>query len=50
MPSVLDRTVNFLADRLDRRNFLGKAAVVGSAVVAAPRAVGGEPRCADASA
>ena len=43
MPSVLDRTVNFLADRLDRRGFLGKAAVVGSAVVAAPLEFGLKP-------
>jgi hypothetical protein len=49
MPSVLDRTVNFLADRLDRRNFLGKAAVVGSAVVAAPLEFGLKPRSAYAA-
>ncbi len=36
MTSVLDRTVGFLANRLDRRGFLGKSAVIGSAVVAAP--------------
>lgn len=49
MPSVLDRTVNFLADRLDRRGFLGKAAVVGSAVVAAPLEFGLKPRSAYAA-
>ena len=36
MTSVLDRTVDFLANRLDRRGFLGKSAVIGSAMVAAP--------------
>ena len=49
MPGVLDRTVNFLADRLDRRGFLGKAAVVGSAVVAAPLEFGLRPRSAYAA-
>lgn len=49
MPSVLDRTVNFLADRLDRRGFLGKAAVVGSAVVAAPLEFGLKPTSAYAA-
>ena len=43
VPGVLDRTVNFLADRLDRRGFLGKAAVVGSAVVTAPLEFGLKP-------
>ncbi|MFN7149094.1 MAG: twin-arginine translocation signal domain-containing protein [Microthrixaceae bacterium] len=49
MPSVLDRTVNFLSDRLDRRNFLGKAAVVGSAIVTAPLEFGLKPRSAYAA-
>ncbi len=49
MPSVLDRTVGFLADKLDRRNFLGKAAVVGSAVVAAPLEFGLKPKSAYAA-
>lgn len=49
MPGVLDRTVNFLADRLDRRNFLGKAAVVGSAVVTAPLEFGLRPTSAYAA-
>lgn len=49
MPSVLDRTANFLADRLDRRGFLGKAAVVGSAVVTAPLEFGLKPTSAYAA-
>jgi len=49
MPSVLDRTVGVLADKLDRRNFLGKAAVVGSAVVAAPLEFGLKPKSAYAA-
>jgi hypothetical protein len=49
MPGVLDRTVNFLADRLDRRGFLGKAAVVGSAVVTAPLEFGLRPTSAYAA-
>jgi len=49
MPGVLDRTVGFLADKLDRRGFLGKAAVVGSAVVAAPLEFGLKPKSAYAA-
>lgn len=49
MAGVLDRTVNFLADRLDRRGFLGKAAVVGSAVVTAPLEFGLKPTSAYAA-
>ena len=46
---LLQRTVNAVADRLDRRNFLGKAAVVGSAVVAAPLEFGLKPKSAYAA-
>ena len=49
MARLLDRTVGFLADRLDRRGFLGKAAVVGSAVVAAPLEFGLRPTSAYAA-
>jgi len=49
MASVLDRTVNFLADRLDRRGFLSKAAVVGSAAVVAPLEFGLRPNSAYAA-
>ncbi len=49
MTSVLDRTVGFLADRLDRRGFLGKAAVVGSAVVTSPLEFGLKPNSAYAA-
>lgn len=49
MASVLDRTVTFLADRVDRRGFLGKAAVVGSAAVAAPLEFGLRPNSAYAA-
>lgn len=49
MPRVLERTVNLLADRLDRRGFLGKAAVVGSAVVTAPLEFGMTPTSAYAA-
>jgi hypothetical protein len=45
----LDRTVGFLADKLDRRGFMGKAAVVGSAVVAAPLEFALRPRTAYAA-
>jgi len=49
MSRVLERTVDFLANRLDRRGFFGKAAVVGSAVVAAPLDFGLKPRSAYAA-
>jgi hypothetical protein len=49
MPSVLDRTVGFLADKLDRRGFLSKAAVVGSAAVVAPLEFGLRPTSAYAA-
>jgi hypothetical protein len=49
MPGVLDRTVNFLADRLDRRGFMVKAAVVGSAAVTAPLEFGLRPTSAYAA-
>ena len=34
---LVDRVGGFLADRLDRRSFLGRSAVVGSALLVAPR-------------
>jgi hypothetical protein len=49
MTALLDRTVGFLADKLDRRGFMGKAAVVGSAVVAAPLEFALRPRTAYAA-
>jgi len=49
MSSVLDRTVGFLADKLDRRGFLGKAAVVGSAAVTSPLAFALKPNSAYAA-
>ena len=49
MTSVLDRTVGFLADKLDRRGFLGKAAVVGSAAVTSPLAFALKPNSAYAA-
>ncbi len=49
MPGVLESTINFIADRLDRRGFLTRAAVVGSAVVAAPLEFGLRPRSAYAA-
>ncbi len=49
MAGVLDRTVNFLAERIDRRGFLSRAAVVGSAVVAAPLEFGLKPKSAYAA-
>lgn len=49
MTTLLDRAAGFLADRLDRRNLLGKAAVVGSAAVAAPLEFGLRPRSAYAA-
>lgn len=49
MTTVLERAVGYLADRLDRRNFLGKAAVVGSAAVVAPLEFGLRPRSAYAA-
>jgi hypothetical protein len=49
MSRVLDRTVDFLANRLDRRGFIGKTAVVGSAIVAAPLDFGLRPKSAYAA-
>ncbi|MFM7069399.1 MAG: hypothetical protein ACKOYM_08075 [Actinomycetes bacterium] len=46
---VLERTVGVLANRLDRRGFMTKAAVVGSAVVAAPLEFGLRPTSAYAA-
>lgn len=49
MSRVLERTVDYLANRLDRRGFLGKTAVVGSAVVTAPLEFGLKPKSAYAA-
>jgi hypothetical protein len=49
MIGVVDRTAGFLAKRVDRRGFLGKTAVVGSAVVAAPLDFGLKPQSAYAA-
>jgi len=49
MTSVMERTAGFLADKLDRRGMLGKAAIVGSAVVASPLGFALRPRSAYAA-
>jgi len=49
VPGLLERTANFLADRLDRRGFLGRAAMAGSAAVVAPVAWGLRPTSAYAA-
>ena len=49
MVAVVDRAADYLAKRLDRRGFLGKSAVVGSAVVAAPLEFGLKPQTAYAA-
>jgi hypothetical protein len=46
---LLQRTVDALSHRIDRRSFLGRAAVVGSAVVTAPLDFGLRPRSAYAA-
>jgi hypothetical protein len=49
MSRLLERTVDYLANRVDRRSFIGKTAVVGSAIVAAPLDFGLRPRTAYAA-
>jgi hypothetical protein len=49
MIGVVDRAADFLSKRVDRRGFLGKSAVVGSAVVAAPLDFGLKPTSAYAA-
>ena len=34
---LVDRVGDFLVDKLDRRSFLGRSAVVGSAMLVAPK-------------